>query len=104
MYNSNTESISFEWNEAKESRNRVKHGVSFEEACSSFYDAYARVIPDVEHSFEEERYVLLGLSTQARLLVVCHVLRGFGNVIRIISARVATSREEETYRRYRHEG
>ena len=104
MYNSNIKAISFAWDESKERANRIKHGVSFNEATTSFLDEYARVIFDEEHSFDESRYVLLGLSSSARLLVVCHCFREHDSVIRIISARCATKREELEYRRFRREG
>ena len=104
MYNNNIKAISFAWDESKERASRVKHGISFNEAATSFLDKYARVIFDEEHSFDESRYVLLGLISSARLLVVCHCLREHDSVIRIISARRATKREELEYRRFRREG
>ena len=65
----------FEWDERKNRANRKKHGVSFEEARSAFLDENARVIPDPEHSEEEDRFILLGLSASLRILVVCHCYR-----------------------------
>jgi uncharacterized protein len=88
----------FEWDEAKSRANRKKHGVSFEEARSAFLDENARVLPDPEHSEEEERFVLLGLSTSLRILVVCHCYRQKDEVIRIISARKADREEQRQYR------
>jgi uncharacterized DUF497 family protein len=88
----------FEWDGRKESANRKKHGVSFEEARSAFLDENARVLPDPEHSEEEERFVLLGLSTSLRILVVCHCYRQKDEVIRIISARKADREEQRQYR------
>lgn len=89
--------IEFEWDRAKARINRRKHGVSFEEAKSVFYDEYARQFFDVEHSESEERFIMLGLSDRSRILVVCHCERMKGEIIRIISARKATSREREYY-------
>ena len=88
----------FEWDERKNRANRTKHGVSFEEARSAFLDENARVVPDPEHSEDEERFVLLGLSTSLRVLVVCHCYRQKDEVIRIISARKAHREEQCQYR------
>ena len=87
----------FEWNESKASENRRKHGVTFEEARSAFLDENARVIPDPEHSDDEDRFVLLGLSVPLRLLVVVHCYREENNVVRIISARKANRSERQQY-------
>lgn len=87
----------FEWNKRKASDNRRKHGVTFEEARSAFLDENARVIPDPEHSDDEDRFVLLGLSVQLRLLVVVHCHREDDRVIRIISARKADPSERKQY-------
>jgi len=89
--------IEFEWNLAKARSNFKKHGVSFEEAQSVFYDEYARQFIDDEHSDEEERFVMLGKSNNSRVLIVCHCERSEGNVLRIISARKATSKERKHY-------
>ena len=89
--------IKFEWDPNKASLNVRKHGVSFEEAQSVFYDEFAVQFFDTEHSSDEERFLLLGISTGARLLLVCHCERESGNVIRIISARKATKRESMFY-------
>ena len=88
----------FEWDERKNRANRKKHGVSFEEARSAFLDENARVMPDPEHSEEEDRFILLGLSTSLRILVVCHCYRQKEEVIRIISARKADREEQRQYR------
>jgi len=88
----------FEWDERKNSANRKKHGVSFDEAQSAFYDENARVLCDPEHSEEEDRFVLLGLSASLRLLVVCHCYRQKDEVVRIISARKADRNEQQQYR------
>ena len=87
----------FEWDVRKNATNRRKHGISFEEAKTAFLDDNARAIPDPEHSEDEERFVLLGLSISVRVLVVCHCYRQRGNVIRIISARKADPDEIDQY-------
>jgi uncharacterized DUF497 family protein len=88
----------FEWDEGKSRANRTKHGVSFEEAQSAFMDEYARVLPDEEHSEDEERFLLLGMSISLRIIVVCHCYRRKDEVIRIISARKADRDEQDQYR------
>jgi len=85
----------FEWDPDKAATNKRKHGVSFEEAASVFFDPLSLTIPDPTHSTDEDRFVILGESSRRRLLVVVHVIRG-GN-IRIISARGATKRERSNY-------
>lgn len=90
-------SIQFEWDATKASNNKRKHGVSFEEAQSVFFDEYATVIHDPEHFNDEERFVILGMSTIARILVVCHCYRKKDSIIRIISARKATKQESKKY-------
>ena len=89
--------LRFEWDERKAKANTKKHGVSFEEARSVFFDERARLIDDPDHSEDEERFILLGLSSSLRLLLVCHCYRSANNVIRIISARKATARESKSY-------
>lgn len=89
--------LRFEWDERKAAANAKKHGVSFEEAKSVFADERAKLIDDPDHSEDEDRFVLLGLSSVLRLLVVCHCCRGEGDVIRIISARKATTKESKFY-------
>lgn len=89
--------ITFEWNARKASENLRKHRVSFAEAKSAFLDDNARVIADPDHSDDEDRFVLLGLSVQLRLLVIVHCYREAENVIRIISARKADPSEREQY-------
>jgi uncharacterized protein len=91
--------ISFEWDERKNSSNKRKHGVSFEEAASVFSDENALVVPDPEHSRQEDRFVILGLSAALRMLVVCHCYRRVSDVIRIVSARKATKKERIQYER-----
>lgn len=89
--------IKFEWDENKNTINKQKHGISFEEAKTVFYDEDALLIPDPDHSEQEERFVLLGFSQQANLLVVCHCYRESETVIRIISSRKATKNEAGQY-------
>lgn len=90
--------IRFEWDPVKAAANLKKHGVSFEEAESVFYDEFAVQFFDEENSSSEDRFLMLGLSAQARLLLVCHCEREHGEVLRIISARKATARESKFYR------
>ena len=89
--------LKFEWNPSKAAANLRKHRVSFEDAQTVFSDDRARLIDDPDHSEDEERFLLLGLSGTLRLLVVAHCYRSAGNVIRIISARKATADEEHDY-------
>lgn len=89
--------IKFEWDSAKAAANREKHGISFEEARSVFHDEDAVQFFDDEHSGDEERFLMLGMSMHGRLLLVCHCERGAGDVVRIISARKATRRESAFY-------
>ena len=90
-------SLSFEWDPRKAAANLRKHGVSFEDAQSVFADERARVIDDPDHSADEDRFLLLGLSSSLRLLVVAHCYREAGSVIRIISARKAMRAEQRFY-------
>lgn len=90
--------LTFEWDHRKAAANLKKHGVAFEEAQSVFFDERARLIDDPDHSDDEDRFVLLGLSNSLRMLLVCHCYRRGDEVIRIISARQATSRESKHYR------
>ena len=89
--------LRFEWDDQKAVANFKKHGVRFEEAKSVFVDERAKLIDDPDHSEDEDRFVLLGLSSALRLLLVCHCCRSEGNVIRIISARKAIAREFKSY-------
>jgi len=89
--------VRFEWDPRKSRANQAKHGVSFEEARTAFLDENARVIPDSEHSDDEERFVLLGLSIRLRVLVVCHCYRASDRIVRIISARRADPSERRYY-------
>ncbi len=89
--------IKFEWNPVKAASNKKKHGVSFDEAQSIFYDEFAIQFFDGESSESEDRFLMLGFSDGARLLIVCHCERDQGNIIRIISARKATKNESKYY-------
>ena len=89
--------IRFSWDEKKNWINRRKHGVSFEEARSAFYDESAKVYFDPDHSSDEDRFILLGISSRRRVVVVCDCYREGDSVIRIISARRADRREQEDY-------
>lgn len=95
--------IKFAWDPTKAASNKKKHGVSFEEAQSIFYDEFALQFFDGEASDSEDRFLMLGLSSEARLLIVCHCERHRGNTIRIISARKATKRESQYYRGSQYE-
>ena len=89
--------LEFQWDARKDRENRRKHGVSFEEARSVFYDENAVEFFDEGDSQSEDRFLMLGLSGKLRVLLVCHCLRESGSVIRIISARKATKKEREFY-------
>lgn len=89
--------LKFEWDENKNKTNIEKHGISFEEASSVFLDEEALIIADEEHGLDEERFILIGFSLRANLLVVCHCYRQEDSVIRIISARKANKKENEQY-------
>ena len=89
--------IVFEWDENKNTINKKKHKISFEEAKTVFFDEDALIIDDPDHSIEEERFIILGNSNIANLLVVCHCYRQSDLVIRIISARKATKNESASY-------
>ncbi len=89
--------ISFIWDEKKARENLIKHKISFEEAQTVFSDPNARMIFDPEHSGDEQRFILLGISSGLKLLVVCHCYREDDMVIRIISARKAKKKEQKQY-------
>lgn len=89
-------SLKFEWDNNKNALNQKKHGISFEEAKTVFADELGRLIPDPDHSEGEERFILMGISAYARLLVVCHCERD-EDTIRIISARKADKSEKRQY-------
>ncbi len=89
----------FDWDETKGRDNVKKHGVSFEEAQTVFFDEYAVRYFDPDHSQDEDRFIMLGMSFKLRILIVCHCHRKNGAVIRIISARKADRHEAKDYRR-----
>ena len=87
----------FIWDRDKNLSNIEKHGISFKEATISFFDPYAVTLNDITHSYDEERFLLIGLNEKYQLLTVCHCYREDDIVIRIISARKATKREQGEY-------
>ncbi|MFH1355546.1 MAG: BrnT family toxin [bacterium] len=89
--------INFKWHDAKNKTNKKKHKISFEEAQTVFLDENAKMIHDPDHSLNEDRFILLGMSLNLRILVVCHCYKEDNNIIRIISARKATKREQKEY-------
>lgn len=92
--------ITFTWDNKKNSANTHKHGISFDEAKSVFYDDNARLMHDPDHSESEERFLILGLSEKLNMLVVCHCYRENDEIIRIISARKATKNEKKQYEEF----
>ena len=96
--------ITFEWDDKKAELNVEKHGVSFDEASTVFYDPHALVVDDEGHSSDEDRFIIAGLGAVARVLTVCRCYRERDEVIRIISARKATKGEEKEYWRRWNEG
>ena len=89
--------LSFDWDENKNQTNQKKHGISFEEACTVFLDDRAILFDDPQHTQTEERFLLVGMSDVARVCIVCHCYRESDSIIRIISARKATKKEEARY-------
>ena len=89
--------LKFEWDDCKNKTNIKKHGISFEEASSVFFDEDALIISDESHSQKEERFIMIGFSYKFNLLVVCHCYRQNESIIRIISARKATKNERKEY-------
>jgi|SRR5579884_33788 uncharacterized DUF497 family protein len=89
--------LRFEWDPRKDAENQRKHGIAFEEARTIFADEYALLLGDPDHSGEEDRFILLGLSARFRVLVVVHTYRADDDIIRIISARKATKLERQQY-------
>ena len=87
--------IAFEWDRRKDSANRRKHGVGFLEATTVFDDPLSKTIPDPDHAGDEDRFLIIGMSSQRNLLVVVHTIRG--EQIRLISARLATNHERRNY-------
>jgi uncharacterized DUF497 family protein len=93
--------LRFEWDKRKEKANVKKHGISFDEARTVFYDENAIQFFDPDHSDDEDRFILLGISLRLRIIVVCHCFRESDTVVRLISARKADSDEENEYWRRR---
>jgi uncharacterized DUF497 family protein len=89
--------LGFEWDENKDKSNIQKHGISFDEARTVFYDEYAIQFFDPDHSESEDRFLLLGTSFKLKMLVVCHCFRQEETVVRIISARKADKDEGQIY-------
>ena len=90
----------FEWDPRKADNNFRKHGISFEEASTAFYDEHARLMYDPDHSESEDRYILLGVSEESQLLMVCHLYKENDRLIRIVSARPATKDERRQYQEF----
>ena len=89
--------LKFDWDKSKALLNKKKHGISFEEAVTVFYDDDALEFHDPDHSEDEDRFFMVGLSFRTRVLLVSHCIRETGSLIRIISARKATRQEAEKY-------
>ena len=91
----------FEWDSAKNDSNQKRHGVSFEEGITVFYDENAVLINDPDHSLDEDRFIMIGMTLKLRIVMVCHCYRENDNVIRIISVRKSTKQETNQYRRHK---
>ena len=89
--------LAFSWDDGKAKQNLKKHKVSFEEASTVFFDENAIEYFDPDHSKDEDRFLMLGISCRLRVLVICYCLRKDGSEIRIISARTATKKEQTVY-------
>ena len=89
--------LRFTWDKSKSKANQKKHGISFEEAQTVFFDENAIEFFDPDHSQSEDRFLLLGLSSSLRIVVVSHCYRKSESLIRIISARKATKKEQKVY-------
>jgi uncharacterized DUF497 family protein len=87
----------FAWDEEKQEANIKKHGITFIEAATVFDDVNALVMNDPDHSQDEDRFIVIGFSESARLLIVCHCYRADDSIIRIISARKADRKERKEY-------
>ena len=92
--------LKFEWDPSKAESNIKKHGISFEEAKTVFDDDFGRLISDPDHSQDEERFILLGISYSLKILTVVHCYRDNDGIIRIISARPSTKNEERQYKEF----
>jgi uncharacterized protein len=95
-----SQDIRYEWDPRKSRANKARHGISFEEARTAFLDEHARLILDEDHSDEEDRFLLMGLSIELRVIVVCHCYRESDQVVRNFSARRATTSERRQYSEY----
>ena len=93
------EGQTFEWDRNKNLSNAKKHGITFKVAARAFFDPYAETYDDIEHSQDEDRFLLIGMDERERILTVCHCLRDKDNkeIIRIVSARTASKTEQEIY-------
>ena len=89
--------VRFDWDERKNRQNERKHGIAFEEAQTVFLDENALRFFDPDHSENEDRFIMLGMSARQQVLVVCHCFRESDSVIRIISARRADKTESRSY-------
>ena len=94
------ENINFSWDSKKAQSNKIKHEITFEEAKTVFDDENARLIYDPDHSVNEDRFIILGLSCKLKILTVVHCYRDNENNIRIISARKSTKKEQKQYKEY----
>lgn len=92
--------LAFSWDPRKDRENHKKHGVSFSEAKTVFYDENALLLRDPDHSISEDRFILMGISSSLRFLVIVHCYKGSEGVIRIISARKATGNEQKEIGRH----
>ena len=97
MYNVHMTNIRFEWDKRKSRENKRKHGISFDEAQTVFLDENAIRYYDPDHSQDEDRFIMLGMSFNLRVLIVCHCYRSEDMIIRIVSARKATKNEASAY-------
>jgi len=97
IYTVNMSVIQFEWDEKKHQLNKKKHGISFHEAQSAFADENGLLLDDPDHSVEEDRFILLGMSSNIRLLIISHCYSKEALTVRIISARKATRKEQSQY-------
>lgn len=97
MYNVRMKELVFEWDKKKEKANVQKHGISFEDARTAFYDEHALQFFDPDHSEDVERFILLGANHKLKTLVVCHCFRESETIIRIVSARTADKGEHYAY-------
>ena len=95
--------INFTWDDNKAKINIAKHKISFDEAQTAFDDSNARLIYDPDHSEDEDRFILLGLSGKLKILTVIHCYKDNENTIRLISARKSTKKEEKQYKEFHYE-